>query len=296
MSKRIWHIEIVANGLGGQSMYLLWLACQKKIRARISITADTGSENDRMCSDGTRTTAKRYFDEVVAPLATAHKIDACFVRVLDKTGKPLPPIHEYMAAQKGQAKFGSQPVPLFGSSGGRFTQTCTDKWKLAAIRQECRRRNAKTMRSAIGIHYGEAARRVKGPFLYTEHGFDIYQSGYKSGKTGEWIPEKWMTHYYPLVQMQMTREDCRKELVRLGIPYLITTECDHCPHQDKARWLMHTDESLAASAALEAKYNGEFFLTDKRIPLPQVIEQWRQEPPSQETDLAFACGNDLCGI
>ncbi len=33
------HINYVANGLGGQSMYLLYLASQKKIPAIISITA-----------------------------------------------------------------------------------------------------------------------------------------------------------------------------------------------------------------------------------------------------------------
>lgn len=53
------HIEALANGMGGPSMYLLWLACQKRIPATVSITADTGvgerlSALHRRAHDGTR--------------------------------------------------------------------------------------------------------------------------------------------------------------------------------------------------------------------------------------------------
>lgn len=41
----------VANGLGGQSMYLFYLACHRRIPATLSITGDTGGENDRVCSN-----------------------------------------------------------------------------------------------------------------------------------------------------------------------------------------------------------------------------------------------------
>jgi hypothetical protein len=53
-------------------------------------------------------------------------------------------------------------IPLFGSQDGRLRQSCTQRWKVAAIRQQARKLGAQTMRAAQGIHADEAKRRVKG--------------------------------------------------------------------------------------------------------------------------------------
>lgn len=189
----------------------------------------------------------------------------------------------------------SNGVPMFGSEGGRLRQTCTDKWKLRAIRQQLRELGAKKARNAVGMHIDELARRTNGlalgKFTHRNLCYVYYQSfdGRKIPK-----PIKWMQHYYPHADAFMGRQQIRDNLDRLGIPYLVTSECDHCPHQDDARWLSHNQESLNQSAKLEESYGGEFFLTDRRIPLLLAIEEMRRNP--KPSDPMFGCKNNYCGI
>lgn len=286
-------IDALSNGLGGQSTLLLHWAAERRIPARFSITADTGSEEDRVMSDGTRTTAREFFDKHVAPMCRRSGIGAFFVRSKFKDGSEFPALHEQMAA----GGLERQNVPMFGSDGGRLRQTCTDKWKMRAIRQCLRQLGAKRARNAVGIHYGEAWRRISGTpqllFTWRNLSYRTYQTvdGRKPPK-----PIRWMSHYYPLVDSMMNREAVRDELNRLGLPYLKTSECDFCPHQDDERWLSHTPESLERSAKLEEVYDGEFFFTDRRIPLLLAVEDMRRNP--KPSDPAFGCrdNNNLCGI
>lgn len=294
------HLEILSNGLGGPSMYLLTLAARREIPATISITADTGAEEDRLCSNGRRMSARQFFDEVVVPYAAVHGIGAYFVRAKTKTGAPMQTLWQQVedAADSGELK--TIKIPLFGSEGGRLRQPCTSRWKIAAIRQAARELGATSMRQALGIHTGEAARRMKGANPRRVDGWltmndidGMFSSGPHAGK-----PRivKWSTRYYPLVEKRLYRDDIQRELLAAGLPYLITSECDFCPHQDAARWLRHTPERLAEIAALETKFNGEYFFTDRRIPLMQAIELMDKNTNQDSLDLDFGCNNAVCGV
>lgn len=61
------HIESISNGLGAPSMMLMLLARQKEIPATVSVTADTGSELTRLCSDGVYRSNEQYMHEIVRP-------------------------------------------------------------------------------------------------------------------------------------------------------------------------------------------------------------------------------------
>jgi len=125
------NINYVANGLGGQSMYLLYLASQKKIPATVAITADTGWENDCDMMDGTKTTAEEFYRNHVAPFGKKWGIHTSFVRTKIKDGSDLPSISDYLIEKNALGKDKAMPVPMFGSNGGRMKQTCTDKWKIS---------------------------------------------------------------------------------------------------------------------------------------------------------------------
>lgn len=329
------HIQSLSNGMGGQSMYLLWLAGQGRIPATYSITADTGSELDCLWSTGERTTAAEFFARVVKPLADGWGIDARFVRAVDKNKNPLPPLHEYARQfiHLGDGK--KQMMPLYGIRGrngrSQLRQTCTERWKVAAINQEARRLGAKTLCTAQGIHLGEAARRTKGVYLREmffdgtaasyydlpsvaddapidyiqprpEGSFSLYQS--TRTVKGQVIRLKWLTHYYPLVDLRMNREAVAEEMRRLDIPYLVTSECDMCPHKDLPRWQRTSPETVDRIAEHEAEYGGQFFFTDKRVPLKEAIALMteaaergaagRMLPLFDDTD--FGCRNDVCGV
>lgn len=285
-------INYVANGMGAQSMYLLYLAREKRIPATISITADTGWENDCDLFDGTKTTAKEFYETHIKPFA-GH-VDTYFVRSIEGDGKPLLAIPDYLKA-KGEAAL----VPMFGSDGGRLNQNCTDRWKARAMRQTIRRLGATQGRSAQGIHWGERARRVKGVYIGTEDGFAIYHDSRMNKKTKKVTIVKWLSHYYPLVDMQMTRADIKAECDRIGIPYLISSECSGCPHADPWRWLRRKPETIEAVADLEASLGNDYFFTDKRRPLREVIAEFRLAKDSQGDlfdSTGFDCTGGLCGI
>lgn len=284
-------VNAIANGLGSQSMYLVVLAAEGRIPCRYSITADTGAEDDCLWSTGERSTAREYFDRVVKPYCVDHGIDARFVRARNKYGKEITDLVTHVRTITAAGK--APAVPLFGSKGGRLMQGCTQKWKIVAIHQEARRLGAKRLRTAQGIHFGEAARRMKGRFLRDEEGWSIYQEVIKF--KGGYKDVKWCTHFYPLVDLRLKREDVRKILTEKGIPFLESSECDHCPHKDLPRWQRTAPDKLVEIAALEASFKGEWFFTSERVPLLQAIEQMKQRKEAQ-VEADFGCGNSYCGI
>lgn len=242
------HIEAISNGMGSCSMRLLVLAAEGEIDAKLSITGDTGSESDALWNTGERTTAKKYFDQVTEPYAREHGIEAVFVRAHKKDGKKLEPIIALLAQGI------TAGVPLFGSEGGRLPQGCTHKWKIRAVRQELRRRGAITAQVALGLTLDEVG-RIKGS--------DV----------------KWCKNWWPLIQLKkMYRATAIEHLERRDIPYLLSTECDMCPHKDYWRWSNTEPRLVEYIAELERKFSGLFF-TPMRTPLLDAIQQMKDAKP-----------------
>ena len=288
-------------------MLLMLMGCRREIPATVSITGDTGWEFDRLWSNGRKSTVREYFDEIVVPLANKYGFDARFVKALDKDKNPLPGLLEYTMKVAESGNFKGLNIPMFGSRGGRVTQRCTDKMKIRACRQEARRMGATTNCNAQGIHIGEAGRRVKGVFLREEGKWSIYQTTVEENQkqldgTKKKIQKiiKWMTHYYPFVDLGWNREECRRRLEAEKIPYLTSTECDGCPHKDLPRWERTSPEVLDQLSRIESKFNGEFFFTDKRIPIMEAIEAMKKErlqnPEKFKVEADFGCKNDICGV
>ncbi len=252
------HIEAISNGMGSQSMMMSVLAAEGKIPARLSISADTGSEDDCLWSTGERTTAKEYFDRVIEPYCQENGIEAVFVRAKDKSGIDLPPLIDKILIDNKPCG-----IPMFGSQGGRIQQGCTGKYKIRAIRQELRRRGAKTARTAIGLTISETERMKIS---------DV----------------KWNWHCWPLIDLKMYRNQCQDELTRRNIPFLISTECDMCPHKDRLRWERTSLETVDKVSDIETKIPGLYF-TDQRIPLKDAIANMPSQP-----SLFDSCDSGYC--
>lgn len=259
----------LSNGLGGQSMFLLLLASEREIPATLSITADTGSEKDRVCSTGERMSAPEFFRRYVQPFAERTGIEAVMVRAQNKFKKELEPVEDVLRASakracaKGEFHFDhvvkGLSVPLFTNdkSRGRLRQSCTSKWKIAAINQEAKRRGITLLRNAVGFHAGEC-HRIKARYLKDDGGFSIYKPQKVTGGISKDV--NWLEQYYPCIDLGLDREMIRARLQKRGLPYLVTTECDMCPHQDYARWIMHTPAVLDDAARIEAAWGGKLFL------------------------------------
>ena len=293
----------LSNGLGGQSMKLLQLAAEGRIPATVSITADTGSETDRVCSTGERLSAPEFFRRYVRPYAESHGIEAVMVRAVDVNKQPLPPLIDVLRNSSGDTfkeMIRAISVPLFTNdkSAGRLMQSCTDKWKIRAIHQEARQRGIELLRSAIGFHSGEV-HRLKAGWQETDGEFEVYKPLTK--RDGRLTTVKWLEHYYPLIDLRLNRQQIREDLDRAKLPYLVTTECDHCPHQDYQRWAMHTPEVIDELAQIESKWQGKLFFTDRRIPLKSALAQMEREHELQSRQgslfINFGCEEGAyCGI
>jgi hypothetical protein len=256
------HFEVISNGMGGPSMYMMVLAGQGKIPATLSITADTGWENDCLLSDGRRVTAQEFYNDVIIPVGVEFSIETAFVRSQDKVGNPLPPLGEQM-------RRGIIPgVPTFGSNGGRLKQGCTGKYKVRAIRQELRRRGATTARCGLGLTMDETHRMKQNK--------DV----------------AWHTVYWPLIEERLYRATIEDKLGKLGIPFMVTSQCDGCPHQDYARWSRLTPATILDNTEIEAGLNGSQFLTDRRVPLLQAIAEMESQRPTRS--LFDLCEGGYC--
>ncbi len=176
-------------------------------------------------------------------------------------------------------------IPMFGSNGGRLKQSCTGKWKVQAIHQELRRRGATTAMTALGLHRGESHR--------------IKPSGMK-----------WASHCWPLCDLQEVqngstsdmgigrtwdRASIESEMIRRNVPYLVTTECDGCPHKDWARWQRTSPATVEELAAFEAQFGGEFFLTRYRKPLMDALALMEQDNQTGAT-LFDGCDSGYCFV
>lgn len=300
MQKVKHHLQSVSNGLGAPSILLVIMAIRGEIPATVCITADTGWENDRLWNTGRRSTAREYYDEVVVPLCAGSKVTPYFVRKVDENKNPMPSLRDLlvMGALSNGKPFG---VPMFGSRGGRAMQSCTDKMKIGALRQQARRLDASTNCNAQGIHASEADRRVKGRFLRMDGEWSIYQTTVivKDPETGAKTHKdiKWQTHYYPFVDRRMKREDIYRAVEKEGVPYIISSECDLCPHKDLARWERSSPQTIEDGAAIEKLFDGQYFFTPERIPLKEAITLMQSKKKKQlESDIDFGCGNAECGV
>jgi hypothetical protein len=243
-------------------MYMMVLAGQKKIPATISITADTGWENDCLLTDGRRVTAQEFFDSVIVPVGIEFGIETAFVRAQDGDGNPLPGLGDKM-------RRGIIPgVPTFGSNGGRLRQGCTGKYKVRAVRQELRRRGATTARCALGLTMSETHRM-------------------KQEKDVLWHKVWW-----PLIEAHLYRVTIEERLDKMGMPYMVTSQCDGCPHQDYARWSRLTQATILDNIEIESGLNGTQFLTDRRKPLAQAIEEMKAQRP--ENSIFDLCEGGYC--
>lgn len=282
------HIEYLSNGMGSQSMLLLYLAATEQIPATVSITADTGGEDDCLLSDGTRCTAREFFENHILPYAHAHGIEAYFPRVCDKNGEEYPPLQDKVDfTSTGKVTM----LPVYGSRGGQNKQSCTQRYKTRACSQQLRRLGATSARGAIGIHVGEAWRRVKGECIESPDTFTTYR----------YPDTKWLSHYYPLVDLKIQREQAKAFLDREGIVYVQHSQCSFCPHQDWTRWSERSAAAIQQAIELEATFQGKFFLTDRRKPLQIALAEMRHKAQVAATqgkmfdDADFGC-DDVCGI
>ena len=126
------------------------------------------------------------------------------------------------------------PLPMRAyPGGGMLFRECTSKWKARVVRRKLRELGAKKAELSIGFT-AEEGRRCK-------------TSGVK-----------WLQHRWPLVELGLTREDCKAVFGQVGLPVPARTACWFCPLQRVVWWQKLVDEDperFERAALLEDQVN-----------------------------------------
>lgn len=282
------HINAISCGQGAPSLFLIVMAGEGLFPCDHVVVADTGWERDMLWNTGRRSDAKTFFEEVTKPLAESYGMTAAFSRAMDGKGNLLPDLD--VAQWRSPSNKGKHEhiidIPLWTKDGkGRSLQSCTGQWKIRAVRQELRRNNAKTATVYLGLYSSESYRCKPS---------DV-----------EWVKNAW-----PLVDfMEQTegvssmnigktwdRQDVYNELVSRDIPYIISSECDGCPHKNLERWRRTHPDTIERLADFEKQFNGEWFLTKKAIPLKDALLEMEKESTLPMLEMIDSCDSGYCFV
>jgi 3'-phosphoadenosine 5'-phosphosulfate sulfotransferase (PAPS reductase)/FAD synthetase len=110
---------------------------------------------------------------------------------------------------------------------------CTNKWKLSPIKRYVRAQGATMLIQQLGISLDEFY-RVKP------------------------ARDKWITNRWPLVELGLTRADCRAIIEAEGLPVPPKSACWFCPFQNTSRWqwrAINQPDQFEAACALEDTLN-----------------------------------------
>jgi len=101
---------------------------------------------------------------------------------------------------------------LVKGSQGMLRRQCTQRWKIAPMRRKLQElRNKEPIEQWLGISTDEALRM-------------------KSSDV------KYITHRWPLIEMEMNRADCKQWLVDHDLPIAPRSSCVFCPYHSTKEW------------------------------------------------------------
>lgn len=163
-------------------------------------------------------------------------------------------------------------VPYFvrnpDGSEGMGRRQCTSEYKLAPIRRK--------VRELLGARPPEFRRVPKGRIAEQWIGFSTDEVHRVSDNDGV----SYVTSRYPLLELGMSRKDCRRWLRAHGWTQVAKSACVGCPYHGNRQWRdlrdNHPEEFADAVAFDEAirkggtrglPLNGEAFLHRSRVPL-----------------------------
>lgn len=149
-------------------------------------------------------------------------------------------------------------IPAYTGDGGRAFRTCTQRWKIAPMRQwiQANRSNAQ-VEQWLGISRDEIHR--------AKHS-DV----------------KYITNKWPLLDKRMTRKDCEVWLTAHDLEIPPKSACVFCPFHNNAAWHSLLPVDMARAVAVDeairhSRHDVTLYLHTKRIPLSDVDARTPQE-------------------
>lgn len=222
-------MNIISFGGGVQSTALLVLAAQGRIDFPVALFANVG---DRAENPSTLA----YVTEHARPFAAQHDIALHELRWQSRTG-----VRDLYDDLMGDNRTIDIPVKMAGGAPGN--RKCTDRYKISVIRRWCEA-NGATGASPATIAVGFSTDEVE-------------RATNRHSAPSELV-------VYPLLELGLSRNDCRNVILGAGLPVPPKSACWFCPFQRPQQWAeMRRDQPdrFAAAVVLEDRLN------DKRASL-----------------------------
>jgi 3'-phosphoadenosine 5'-phosphosulfate sulfotransferase (PAPS reductase)/FAD synthetase len=199
-------IRAVSYGGGVQSTALLVLAASSRIDFPLFLFANTGDDSENP-------ETLRYVSDIAVPFAQDHGVELAQLRRIMRDGTTRTLLEEV----RGQDT--SIPIPARMGDGGYGRKRCTDRFKIAVVRRELRRRGATAddpATVAIGISTDE-----------------IERAGAGAGPDPQ---DPTRLRAYPLLDLGISRRECRRIIADAGLPVPPKSACVFCPLHDRETW------------------------------------------------------------
>ncbi len=277
--------RILSCGFGVQSSTLLFMAAEGEIEPFDAVIfADTQAEAASLykwvdwCTERQR--SLMYEAPIYRVTAGSLTNDTLKLRTSGKSGQ------KYIRAL----------VPAYFDNGkggrGLLGRKCTAEYKVRALLRKQRElakvpRGSKDLHclTAIGISWDEAHRM-------------------KPSK------EPWAQNYWPLIDLKMTRQDCKDWLAKHGYPEPPRSACVYCPFHADHEWMRLRDQEpeefaravefdkalreIARQATGTARLAGDVLVHSSLKPLDQV--KFSDVPEKLQVNLFGNECEGLCGV
>lgn len=213
-----------------------------------------------------RSATWRYLDAVIAPalreigleVIRIPKSQFATVDLFSAKGDVLIPAYttkprteNYEIVINGNPQVFTQEYGGSKASPGKLPTYCSNEWKRRVVIRWMAANGYKPAEMWLGISTDEAHRMKNSD-------------------------AKWVTHRYPLIDLLMSREDCKRVVAKTGWPEAPKSTCKMCPHLSDSTWYeMQQDDPQDFAEAVQIereiqRKDANIFLHRSGQPLDQI--------------------------
>lgn len=195
-------IRAMSFGGGVQSTAMLVLAAQGRIDYPTALFCNVGADSENPAT-------LKYIEEYSKPYADTHGIEFLELQKKLRDGTPETVMSRI---RDGERSIG---IPVRMSNGAPGNRQCTADFKIRVVAKEIKRRGA-TPENPATVALG------------------ISRDEFHRMRTSSGIP--YQNNAYPLIDLNMSRQDCMNVITSAGLPVPPKSSCFFCPFHTKAAW------------------------------------------------------------
>lgn len=203
-------MRVISFGGGVQSTAQLVLASQGRIDYQTFLFANVGNDSEAKAT-------LRYMAEHAGPFADEHGLRLIEIRRVHKRGPEKGQPFQTLRSYVEDRSIRSIPIPVRVANGSPGNRQCTERWKIVPVADWCREHGATDADPALvglGISTDEIQRAKPG--VDKQHPHTV--------KT------------YPLLDLGLSRKDCRDIITDAGLPMPPKSACSFCPYSSPEAW------------------------------------------------------------